>query len=142
MNLDEYMVVLQQRADEAMATQRGTGWAPRFPPLLTWFVRDEDVDVVELPTPEPKPEPKPRYYRPASYWRDRIARLQARMRAVGEPLIPDRAAAGGAALGPKRTARIQQAEDGRLGQYVALRKELEHAQHMLRSAERREADNP
>jgi hypothetical protein len=136
---DEYMGVLQQRANEWVAAQTKPNL--RFPPLLAWFIRDGDEDLVELPEPEkqPKPKPQPRKYRPASYWREKIAQLEARMAPLTEPLINDRAAAGGAALGRKRTARIQAREDSRLQRYVELRKRLEHAQYMLRSTERREA---
>lgn len=142
MTLDEYMEVLKQRSDEWLAAQPDPGPRLRFPPLLEWFVRDGDDAMVELPAarePQRKPSPSPRHYRPASHWRERIANLEARMQAVSEPLITDRAAAGGVALGVKRTARIQAREDHRLQQYVVMRKRLEHAQRMLRSAEARGA---
>jgi hypothetical protein len=138
MSLDEYMTILQQRADEWLAGQKNPDL--RFPPLLDWFVRDGDEDLVELPEerkPEPRPKPQPRRYRPASYWRDRIATLEAQMAPLTEPLINDRAAAGGVALGVKRTAKIQAREDGRLQRYVELRNQLERAQSMLRAAEAR-----
>ncbi|WP_029923914.1 hypothetical protein [Nocardia otitidiscaviarum] len=140
MTLDEYMLVLKQRADEWTAAQTKPNL--RFPPLLEWFIRDGDEDMVELPEQAPKPERerKARYYRPASYWRNEIQRLESLMAPLTEPLISDRAAAGGVALGRKRTARIQAREDGRLARYVALRKRWEHAQCMLRSAEAREKD--
>ncbi|WP_159840149.1 hypothetical protein [Nocardia sp. CY41] len=138
--LDEYMVVLQQRADEWLAGQKSPNL--RFPPLLEWFVLDGDEAMVDLPEPEQKPDkpkPQPRRYRPASYWRERIAALEAQMAPLTEPLINDRAAAGGVALGVKRTRRIQAREDSRLQRYVELRNQLEHAQSMLRRAESREA---
>ncbi|WP_068059245.1 hypothetical protein [Nocardia xishanensis] len=142
MSGDEYMELLKQRSDEWMASHSTV--RPKFPPLLTWFIQDGDEDLVDpaiLAAPEPKPKPvrRPRYYRPASYWRDQIAEIEARMAPLTAPLINDRAAAGGVGLGPKRTARIQAREDGRLRRYVALQKQLEHAKHMLRSAEVREA---
>lgn len=141
---DEYMALLQQRADEWMAANSAT-MRPKYPPLLTWFVRDGDEDLVDpailaAPEPQPKPTRRPRHYRPASYWRDQIERLEASMAALAEPIIQDRAAAGGEALGPKRTARVQAREDSRVRRYVEQQRRLEHARHMLRSAEAREAE--
>lgn len=139
---DEYMALLQQRADEWLAS-RSTVVRPKFPPLLTWFVREGDEDLIDpailtAPEPQPKQVRQPRYYRPASYWRERVARLEAERAALVDPLLPDRAAAGGVALGPRRTARIQQREDSRLRRYVELGQKLRHAERMLRSAEVRE----
>lgn len=141
---DEYMELLQQRADEWLAS-RSTVVRPKFPPLLTWFVREGDEDLIDpailaAPAPQPKPERRPRYYRPASYWQERVARLKADQATLVEPLLPDRAAAGGVALGPRRTARIQQREDSRLQRYVELGQKLRHAQSMLRAAVDRETD--
>ncbi|WP_157115020.1 hypothetical protein [Nocardia niwae] len=141
---DEYMQLLQQRADEWLAANSTAAIRPKYPPLLTWFIRDGDEELVDpailaAPEPQPKPVRQPRYYRPASHWRDRIAALEAQMAPLTEPLINDRAAAGGVALGRKRTAKIQAREDSRLARYVELRKQLEHAQSMLRAAEKREA---
>jgi hypothetical protein len=138
------MELLQQRMEEWLAANPlPNGMSRKFPPLLTWFIQDGDEDLVDpailaAPEPQPKPVRKPRYYRPASYWRDRIDRLEPQMQVLTEPLINDRAAAGGVPLGPKRTARIQAREDSRLQKYVALDKQLNHARHMLRAAEARE----
>lgn len=139
---DEYMALLQQRMDEWLAASSAT-MNPKFPPLFQWFVRDGDEDLVDpaiLAAPEPRPKPvrQPRYYRPASYWQEQVERIEAQRAALAEPLITDRAAAGGVALGPKRTARIQKLEDGRLRRYVALEPKLQHAQHMLNAAIARE----
>lgn len=141
---DEYMALLQQRADEWLAVHSAT-MRPKYPPLLTWFVREGDEDLVDpailaAPEPQPKPARRPRYYWPASYWREQIERLEASMAVLAEPIIQDRAAAGGEALGQKRTARVQAREDSRLRRYVEQQKRLEHARHMLRSAELREAE--
>ncbi|MBF6358124.1 hypothetical protein IU449_26875 [Nocardia higoensis] len=138
---DEYMELLQRRADEWLASCSTI--KPKFPPLLEWFIQDGDEDLVDPailapPEPQPKPERQPRYYRPASYWRERVTRLEAQRAALTEPLIPDRAAAGGVALGPRRTARVQQREDARLRRYVELDKKLRHAERMLWKAEARE----
>lgn len=146
---DEYMQLLTQRMNEFMDEQQrkadaaATGNQPRLPllpPLLEWFIRAGDEDLVELPEPPAKPKPQPRYYRPASYWRERIARLETQMATVSaRASVGDRAAAGGCALGPKRTALFQKRADAALTRYIALEKKLTHARWMLRSAEARES---
>ncbi len=141
---NEYMAVLQARLTdwEAQHSPPPDGRLRlRFPPLLEWFIRDEDEALVVLPdeTPAPRPKPQPRYYRPASYWREQRDRLVAEMERVAEPILPEVAAARGQALGHRRTARVQQREDAKLSRYCALRKRLDHADAMLRAAERRES---
>lgn len=113
----------------------------RLPALYEWFVRDGDEHIVApevLHPPKPRRERKPRYYRPASYWQDQITRLEAEIASVSEPIVTDRAAAGGCALGPKRTARVQEREDRKLQRYVQLQKRLDHATAMHRAAVARE----
>lgn len=143
---DEYMQVLAARLADWEARKPSpppTGIKPRFPlpPLLEWFIRDEDIPWVIQPQPEPKPpkaQPTPRYYRPASYWRERRDRISAAMSALAAPELPEVAAARGQAIGRKRTARVQQRMDSKLSKYTALDKKLKHAEMMLRAAERRE----
>lgn len=145
LTLDEYMELLQSRYDEWMADNPDSGKLKRLPPLLTWFIRAGDEERVILPATPAKKPPTKRKYRPASYWRAELDRITEQMARLGEPLIPDRAAAGGAALGHKRTRRIQALQDGRLARYVALERKRSHAESMLRSAEdreRRQADTP
>lgn len=147
---DEYMELLVQRQTEFMEQRRrqapavadnGRPTLPLPPPLLEWFIRDGDEHLVELPEPAPKHKPEPRYYRPAQYWRARITHLEARMSATAARAdVGDRAAAGGCALGPKRTARHQKLAEAALVKYVALEKKLSHAKAMLRSAETRESN--
>ncbi|MGY0497095.1 hypothetical protein ACWZHB_01165 [Nocardia sp. FBN12] len=142
MSLDEYMELLAARSAEWQAAnppREGVKPKPWVEPLLTWFIRDGDEELVELPETTPRPKPKPRYYRPASYWRERCEALSKQMEALAEPIITDRAAAGGVALGPRRTARVQAREDSRLQRYTALKPKLDHAKSMLRAAEAREA---
>ncbi|WP_280454819.1 hypothetical protein [Nocardia brasiliensis] len=141
---EEYMQVLLARQADWVARNSspttGDGLF-RCMPLPEQFVRDEDASLVVLRerTPRPKPTPAPRYYRPAAYWRGKIARFEARAAKLAMPIITDRAAAGGAGLGRKRTARVQQAEDGRLREYAACQRSLAHARSMLRKADAREA---
>lgn len=147
---DEYMELLVQRQTEFMNLRRrqalavadsGRPTLPLLPPLLEWFIRAGDEHLVQLPEPAPKRKPEPRYYRPASYWRTRIVELEARMSATAARAdVGDRAAAGGCALGPKRTARHQKHAETALVRYVALEKKLSHAKTMLHSAETRESN--
>jgi len=108
-------------------------------PLLPDFVLEADTPHVQLPQATPKPRPQPRKYRPASYWQDRVNKLGAQMKTMAEPIITDRAAAGGAGLGQRRTRRVQQREDTRLARYTQLQRRHVHAQQMLRAAQAREA---
>lgn len=136
---DEYMAELKRRAD-AWADENG-GRKTGFPPLLEWFIRDEDVDLVDLPPdPEiPKRVRQPRHYRPASYWRPRVEKMRAELARLSAPILPERAAATGEALGRSRTLKVAAQMDRRLQRYVEMEKRLRHAEHMLRSAEMREA---
>lgn len=116
-----------------------------FAPLLPEFVRDADTPHVQVPE-EPRPAqaqaprpPRRRRYRPASFWRARVARLDKEMQALSTPILNDRAAAGGAGLGPRRTRAVQAREDARLERYTQLRARHVRAQQMLTAAETREA---
>lgn len=97
-------------------------------PLLPDFVLEADIAHVRLPQTTPKPRPQPRRYRPASYWRDCVNKLSTEMQTLAEPIITDRAAAGGAGLGPKRTRRVQQQMDTRLARYTQLQRRRAYAQ--------------
>lgn len=132
---DEYIELLLQRQKEYLDARPPM----KFPPLLEWFIRDGDEDLVDLPEPEPKRKPKPRTYRPASYWRDRIASLERRMAAEANKAdFGDRAASGGQALGPKRTRKFLERADKALQRYCELARRKAHAESMLRKAELRE----
>lgn len=150
MSMDEYMDLLVQRMNEYMeprqrraaetAASLGRPVLPLLPPLLAWFIRDGDEHLVELPKPTPKSKPEPRYYRPASYWQERVTRIEEQMAATAARAdVGDRAAAGGCALGRKGTALHQKRADTALQRYSALAKKLAHAKGMLRSAQAREA---
>lgn len=136
----EYMELLLERQAQFMAQ-----CAPRpgakalLAPTLETFVRPGDEDLVELPEPEPKPTRTPRRYRPARYWRERVASLEAQMAAVAQQAdLGDRAAAGGVGLGPKRAARHREKAGLALSRYTALANRRAHAERMLRSATARE----
>lgn len=59
----------------------------RFPALLEWFIRDEDVQWVDIPAEKPTPKRtlKPRVYRSAASIREELDRVEARLaRIAGE----------------------------------------------------------
>lgn len=123
----------------AVGEAKGLKLSRIITPLLPDFVLEADIAHVQLPQATPKHRPRPRRYRPASYWQDRVNKVGAQMETLAEPIITDRAAAGGAALGPRRTRRVQQQEDTRLARYTQLQRQHGHAQQMLRAAQAREA---
>lgn len=137
---EEYMELLLERQAQFMAR-----CAPRpgakvlLAPTLETFVRPGDEDLVELPAPEPKPTRTPRRYRPASYWRQRLAAIESQMAATAARVdLDDRAAAGGVGLGPKRAARHCDRADAALSRYTALKARRSHAERMLNAATARE----
>lgn len=86
---------------------------------------------------ERKPRPAPR---PAAYWRERLASIDAQMAAVGDSAtLPDVAAARGLALGARRTARHQARVDAALQRYTRLAAKRRGYAAKLASAEAREA---
>ena len=137
---DEYMELLLARQAEFMSQyEPRPGAKALLAPTLETFVRAGDEDLVELPKPAPKPVPAPRRYRPAPYWRERIAALDVQMAAAGDSVdLGDRAAAGGVGLGPKRAARHGKRADGALSRYTTLARRREHAEWMLHRATERE----
>ena len=135
---DEYMTLLMERQAEYMAEHPTV--KPWMRPLLEWFIQPGDEQLfTPPPDPEqPKPISKPRVYRSAASLRAERDRLQARADRLATPILPDRAAAGGAGLGPKRTARVHAAEDRKLQQYVALTKRISALDSRIARAEARE----
>lgn len=138
---DEYMALLLERQAAYVAEHPpapGVTWAAR--PLLEWFIQPGDEELFTPPkeVPQPKRETKPRVYRPAASLREERDRLIAQRAPLLVPLSPDRAASGGVALGRKRTARMQQREDRRLQQYVALTRRIDALNVRIESADIRE----
>lgn len=81
---DEYMQLLLKRQSQWLASNPPAtrGRLTSLPPLLEWFIRDGDEDLVELPTPTPKPAPNPRTYRSAASLRTDRDRLIAQRDAI------------------------------------------------------------
>jgi len=137
---DEYIRVLEARRDEHAAEHPPR---PGFPPLLEWFIRPGDEDIVDLPAaPAPAaPRPsRPRTYRPAADLRAERDRLAAEAERVFESAgVPDRAASHGVALGHRGTARVQERNDRALARYTALTERIGRLDGRIAAAERREA---
>lgn len=142
---DEYMALLVERR-EAYYAEHGQ---PRlgFPALLEWFIRDGDEELFTPPepTPQPKREAKPRTYLPASHWRERLARVEARMAQIDGSTrrhdTDDPAAYGG--IGVRQTARQQRQHWNRIDRAAAEMVRLEQRRKeyagKLARAEQREA---
>ncbi|NYD39933.1 hypothetical protein BJZ21_004048 [Nocardioides panaciterrulae] len=133
------MALLQERQAAYVAEHPPA--KPWLVPLLEWFIRAGDELLFTPPkeTSQPKRRTKPpRTYRSAASLRDERARLIAQRAPLLEPISPDRAASGGVALGPKRTARMQRREDSRLQKYVALTRRIDSLTNRIERAEIRE----
>lgn len=141
---DEYMALLVERQAAHIAKHPpNPSW---LVPLLEWFVLpgDEDLFTPPEPTPQPKPERKPRTYRPASHWREKLARIDAELAALDTGPrhgTTDMAAYGG--VGVPQTAR-QNAQwakriDRTAERYGRLRRARDEIAGKLARAERREA---
>ncbi len=144
---DEYMDLLVERREEYYAKHGQP--RPGFPAMLDWFVQPGDEDLVDLPpqAPQPKREAKPRTYRPASHWREQLARIEARMDALDPGPrhgTTDPAAHGG--IGIRQTARQNrqwgQRIDRTAAEWVRLDTRRREVTAKLARAEAREATTP
>ena len=139
----EYVLTARLAAwvDEQRPAYKAKGLKPKniWGPLLESFVRDADTPYVRLPEPKPKRRPQPRQYRPASYWQEKVDKFAKEMEKLATPILNDRAAAGGAGLGHRRTRAVQKRMDSQLARFTALKRKDAHAQLMLRAAQQREA---
>lgn len=138
MNLDDYMVLLQQRLDEFTAAQPA---APRhttyriaipLPPLLEWFILPTDEQFVELPTKAPKPKPTPRRYVPSSELRARRDKLVQECDALMLDRPADRAAAN--ISGAPRWKKL----DRDIAKGARLVRRIEALDYRIKAAEHRE----
>lgn len=141
---DEYMDLLIER-QQAYYAEHGQP-RPGFPALLEWFIRDGDEDLFTPPepTPQPKREPKPRNYKPASHWRERLARIDAELAALDPGPrhgTTDMAAYGG--IGVRQTARQNRQWAARIDRtaerYGRLTRARDEIAGKLMRAEKREA---
>ena len=146
---DQYMALLVER-QAAHCAEHGPH-RPGHPALLEWFVREGDEDLVDLAAIEagvepgkPKRETRPRSYRPASHWRGKIERIDARLNRLNglrRHDTDDSAAYGG--IGIRQTPRQQVKYGARIenavGEYARLTRLRSEYSGKLRRAERREA---
>lgn len=164
---DEYMQVLLDRQAEWIAAQPARqaadaqierikreypdanpclkpGWEAPVP-LLEWFVRPGDEDLVDLPEskPEPKRTPKPRVYRSAESLREERDRLQARRSVIvaddgGDMaevnLSPSSRSRAARNAGRRRFAKL----DRDLERYATLTRRIDSLNFRIARAEARE----
>lgn len=146
---EDYMPVLVARQAAYTAARPESGPLPRFPPLLEWFIRDEDAEHVVLPesTPSPKRVPTPRVYRSAESIRAELEKVTAQLDAIGANDPTDNAAVN---LSPysrnKAAARAGRARFARmdrdLERYTQLTQRRDRLAGRLALAEARELASP
>ena len=140
---EDYMLVLAARQAAFVAAQSSPEL--RYPPLLEWFIRDEDAAHVVLPEPEtaPKRTPKPRVYRTAESIRAELDTVTGQLDAIGANDPTDPAAVN---ISPfsrnKAVARAGRARFARmdrdLERYTQLSQRRNQLAGRLASAEARE----
>lgn len=148
---DEYMALLLERRDEyETRNPPARAWLRALP---EWFIRDGDEDLVDMDaideanrraTEQPKRTPKPRNYKPASHWREKLARIDRELAALDPGPrhgTTDMAAYGG--VGVPQTAR-QNAQwakriDRTAERYVRLTRARAEIAGKLARAEQRES---
>ena len=144
---DEYADLLVARRDAYYVDHPPR---PGFPAMLEWFVEDGDEDLVDVAACEAATRPleddrprRARTYRPASYWRDRLAKVDARLDAINgirRHDTGDLAAYGG--IGIRQTARQTRRHGSRIdaaaAEYVRLSTQRRDLAARLARAETRE----
>lgn len=142
---DEYVRVVLVARQQAWIAAQAEGPRLRFPPLLEWFIADDDEQFVVLPTPPEKPAPKPRQYRSAASLREERDGLLARMeQAAGRNDPGDLAATNLSPSSRSRAARNAGRRrfaqmDRDLETYAKLRRRLDVLNGRIARAEAREA---
>ena len=144
---DEYADLLVARRDAYYAEHPPR---PGFPAMLDWFVEDGDEDLVDVaacdaatrPLEDDRPR-RARTYRPASYWRDRLAKVDARLDAINgirRHDTSDLAAYGGIGIRqtPRQTRRHGSRIDAAAAEYVRLTTQRSNLVAKLARAETRE----
>jgi len=132
---EQYVALLLERQAEY-----ATGHPLAPAPLLEQMVRPGD-EALFTPPAEPSAArrvTRPRSYVPAAELRARRDRLVARRDALGSPVLPEVAAAHGVALGSRRTAGAQAAQDRRLAQWTELHRRVGQLDGRIRRAKARE----
>lgn len=137
---DEYMRVLLARQAEWVVANG----ASAFPPLLTWFVRPDDV--VDVPKPERAPERRtaPRNYKSAAELTAQRDRLRAELAAIfPDPgdydpatvnISPNSSKPANAKRGRARFAT----QDRQLARYTTVTNQIQELDGRIARAQRRE----
>lgn len=129
---DDYIAVLTRRREEYMAERPGQPeW---LVPLLEWFIRPGDEQMVTLPSPPPKqerPERTPRQFRSAASLRGDRRQLQARLDALTD------AGAGGdvASVNLSPYSRSRAAASAGRRRMAALDRDIGRAAQLIRQIE-------
>lgn len=140
--------VLTARQTAYMAAQpTGAGAVTtRFPPLLEWFIRDEDVPLVDVPAEKPAPKRvrTPRVYRSAASIAEELATIEARMAAIAGSGSDDPASVNISPFSRSRAARRAgrarfEKLDRDLERYTALSRRRDSLKGRLATARAREA---
>lgn len=122
---EEYMHVLEQRRAEYEKKH-----SPRahVRALLEWFIQPGDEDMVELPTTEHASTSvrRPRTYRPASHWREQLARVQTELDSIYDGGVDDPASVN---LSPHARSRAARSAGHR--RMAGLDREIQRAAHLL-----------
>ena len=145
---DEYADLLVARRDAYYVDHPPR---PGFPAMLDWFVEDGDEDLVDVAACEAATRPleddrprRARTYRPASYWRDRLAKVDARLDAlngVQRHATDDPAAYGGIGIQqtPRQRRKYGERIDRTAAEYVRLTNQRKAVEDKLWRAQQREA---
>lgn len=146
---DEYMdLLLSRQAEWTAANPSQEAFTFRRPPLLEWFVRAGDEDLVDLSSlesePQPKRKPKPRVYRSAASLRDERDRVQAQMDAITRDDNGDMAVVNLSPYSRSRAARragVRRFEklDRDLQRFTQLKRRLDRLDSRIAAAEARES---
>ncbi|MBE5502380.1 Uncharacterised protein [Mycobacteroides abscessus subsp. massiliense] len=128
---DQYMELLVDRLKKWQADHPQSD--PKYPPLLEWFIREGDEDLVELPEPKQRPKPTPRTYRSAASLRAERDKLAARNEALFFDGPCDRAAAN------INTRSRWKKLDSDIAKGAALAKRIRNLEYRIADADAREA---
>ncbi|MBM4569144.1 hypothetical protein GS489_01150 [Rhodococcus hoagii] len=119
----------QSAWDQHQAALRGPDQLTLPAPLLSDFVRDNDLTHIQLPQPAA-------FWRAhrdhtAPFWRGQLARLDNQIQALLVPILNDRATIGLEGLGSRRARTVQARLDTRVARHALLHARYVHAQQML-----------
>ncbi|WP_420878965.1 hypothetical protein [Rhodococcus sp. (in: high G+C Gram-positive bacteria)] len=126
-----HVLALRQSAwiNQHQAALRGPDQVTLPAPLLSDFVRDNDLAYIQLP--QPASFWRAHRDRSASFWRGQLTRLDNQIQALLVPILKDRATLGVGGPGGRRTGTVQSRLDTRIARHALLHARHVHAQQML-----------